>query len=237
MWTGEPHYALDEYELPEMPARLRRRADSRYTSGRCRDWLKFKNPAAPTVKREAEEEWGTKEKPLGLRQRRDDGPSTVPSPTRPQGGPLGNGRPYFCFAPVGPIVRSMPSKKPRPPKNPGRRRALILLASCPDGCTEAVMQAHGFTIEQIAELIRAGLAAAQTERVVAGTRRFEVTRVNITEVGQRELAGRRRAATTSADIGLGRFGLRAEAGRRVVHISPDRQRTREGPLGGSPGGP
>ena len=26
--------------------------------GRMRDWLKFKNPAAPAVKREAEEDWG-----------------------------------------------------------------------------------------------------------------------------------------------------------------------------------
>jgi hypothetical protein len=26
--------------------------------GRTRDWLKFKNPAAPAVKREAEEDWG-----------------------------------------------------------------------------------------------------------------------------------------------------------------------------------
>jgi bifunctional non-homologous end joining protein LigD len=31
---------------------------SRYTSGRSRDWLKFKNPAAPAVSREAEEDWG-----------------------------------------------------------------------------------------------------------------------------------------------------------------------------------
>ena len=31
---------------------------SSYISGRSRDWLKFKNPAAPSVKREAEEEWG-----------------------------------------------------------------------------------------------------------------------------------------------------------------------------------
>jgi ATP-dependent DNA ligase len=31
---------------------------SRYTSGRTRDWLKMKNPAAPAVKREAEEDWG-----------------------------------------------------------------------------------------------------------------------------------------------------------------------------------
>ena len=98
--------------------------------------------------------------------------------SQPQGGPLrgGTGRPI--------LIRTRRAylgnmKKPRPPqKPPGRhRRALVLLASCPDGCTESVMQAHGFTIEQIAELIRAGLATR------------EVTRVKITEAGQRELAG------------------------------------------------
>ena len=31
---------------------------SRYRSGRSKDWLKFKNPDAPAVKREAEEDWG-----------------------------------------------------------------------------------------------------------------------------------------------------------------------------------
>ena len=35
-----------------------KRLGSRYRSGRSTDWLKFKNPAAPAVKREAEEEWG-----------------------------------------------------------------------------------------------------------------------------------------------------------------------------------
>jgi bifunctional non-homologous end joining protein LigD len=30
---------------------------SRYRSGRSKDWLKFKNPAALAVKREAEEDW------------------------------------------------------------------------------------------------------------------------------------------------------------------------------------
>ena len=35
-----------------------KRLDSPYRSGRTRDWLKFKNPAAPAVKREAEEDWG-----------------------------------------------------------------------------------------------------------------------------------------------------------------------------------
>ena len=35
-----------------------KRLGSRYTSGHCRDWLKFKNPNAPAVKWEAEEDWG-----------------------------------------------------------------------------------------------------------------------------------------------------------------------------------
>ncbi len=34
-----------------------KRKDSRYRSGRSRDWLKLKNPNAPAVKREAEEDW------------------------------------------------------------------------------------------------------------------------------------------------------------------------------------
>jgi hypothetical protein len=49
-----------------------------------------------------------------------------------------------------------------------RRRALELLASCREGCTEAIMLAHGFTIPQMVELVRAGLATATAERVVAG---------------------------------------------------------------------
>jgi len=35
-----------------------KRLGSRYRSGRSKDWLKFKNPDAPAVKREAEEDWG-----------------------------------------------------------------------------------------------------------------------------------------------------------------------------------
>jgi ATP-dependent DNA ligase len=33
-----------------------KRLGSRYVSGRTRDWLKFKNPEAPAVKREAQED-------------------------------------------------------------------------------------------------------------------------------------------------------------------------------------
>jgi bifunctional non-homologous end joining protein LigD len=35
-----------------------KRLGSRYVSGRTRDWLKMKNPDAPAVKRDSEEEWG-----------------------------------------------------------------------------------------------------------------------------------------------------------------------------------
>jgi ATP-dependent DNA ligase len=37
-----------------------KRLGSPYRSGRVNDWLKIKNPKAPAVKREAEEDWGNK---------------------------------------------------------------------------------------------------------------------------------------------------------------------------------
>lgn len=70
-----------------------------------------------------------------------------------------------------------------------RRRALELLASCRDGCTEAIMLAHGFGIQHVVELVRAGLATARAERVVAGGRTIDVARVRVTEAGRRTLAG------------------------------------------------
>jgi hypothetical protein len=77
-----------------------------------------------------------------------------------------------------------------PRTKPTRRRALELLASCPDGCTEAVMLAHGFTVKQMVELIHAGLATATTGRVMAGARPTMVARVRITEAGRRVLGER-----------------------------------------------
>jgi bifunctional non-homologous end joining protein LigD len=35
-----------------------KRLGSIYRSGKCKDWLKFKNPDAPAVERESEEDWG-----------------------------------------------------------------------------------------------------------------------------------------------------------------------------------
>jgi hypothetical protein len=68
-----------------------------------------------------------------------------------------------------------------------RRRALELLASCRDGCTEAIMLAHGFTVEILADMVRAGLATAKAERVVAGGKQIEVARVRIMDSGRRAL--------------------------------------------------
>jgi hypothetical protein len=50
---------------------------------------------------------------------------------------------------------------------PDRCRALELLAASRDGVSEALMRAHGFTVEQLVELVRAGLAMATAECMVA----------------------------------------------------------------------
>jgi hypothetical protein len=74
------------------------------------------------------------------------------------------------------------ASKRNPPAT--RRRALELLAASRDGCTEAIMLAHGFSMEQMVELVNAELASATTERVVAGGRTIEVAWVRITEAGR-----------------------------------------------------
>jgi hypothetical protein len=71
---------------------------------------------------------------------------------------------------------------------PQRRAALELLAASRDGCAEAMLLAHGFTVPQLVELVRAGLATATAERMVAGSRKIEVATVRITEAGRRALA-------------------------------------------------
>jgi len=38
-----------------------KRLGSRYRSGRSNDWLKMKDPNAPAVRREAEEDWGRRD--------------------------------------------------------------------------------------------------------------------------------------------------------------------------------
>jgi hypothetical protein len=79
------------------------------------------------------------------------------------------------------------SGRRRGPK-PERRRALELLAASHDGCSEAIMLAHGFSVDFLVDLIRTGLATTRTERVVAGGRAMKIARVRMTEVGRRALA-------------------------------------------------
>jgi len=67
-----------------------------------------------------------------------------------------------------------------------RRRALAVLANNPDGCTEAIMLAHGFTAELLVELVQEDLASVSTERKEA-REPFEVIRFKITDAGRRAL--------------------------------------------------
>ena len=70
-----------------------------------------------------------------------------------------------------------------------RRRALRLLAGSSQGCTEAILLAHGFTIEMLIVLVRDGLATATPETVHAGRRPIEVVRMGITDAGRQALDG------------------------------------------------
>jgi hypothetical protein len=74
-----------------------------------------------------------------------------------------------------------------PRRSAERGRALELLAASPDGCTAAILLAHGFKSDRLVELINAGLAGVTTERVIAGDRAIQVTRVQITDAGRQAL--------------------------------------------------
>ena len=68
-----------------------------------------------------------------------------------------------------------------------RNRALRLFAEHPNGCTGAVLLAHGFSLELLNKLIGAGLATASTESMMLGSKPVEVLRVKITEAERRAL--------------------------------------------------
>jgi hypothetical protein len=81
----------------------------------------------------------------------------------------------------------MPPPRPRRGPKPDRRRALELLSGSHDGCNEAVLLAHGFTVPLLVELVRTGLATAKVELMMAGKRPIKLTRVRITEAGREAL--------------------------------------------------
>jgi hypothetical protein len=79
-------------------------------------------------------------------------------------------------------------KSPRKRRlSPKARRALELLASNPQGTTEALLLAHGFSRRMLAGFLRSGLATWNYQTVIAGGRRIEVNYMTITDAGRRAL--------------------------------------------------
>jgi hypothetical protein len=72
--------------------------------------------------------------------------------------------------------------------NPDRRRALELLAGSRYGYTKAILRAHGFSIDMMTELVKAGLATTRRERMLADGRQTGIVRVRITDAGRQALA-------------------------------------------------
>ncbi len=110
------------------------------------------------------------------------GPDTVraASPRPAAGNPSGpgNNRGYT----------PMPTRRHYRRPNPDRRRALELLAGSRYGYTKAILRAHGFSIDMMVELVKAGLATTKRERMVADGRQTDVVRVRITEAGRQAAA-------------------------------------------------
>jgi hypothetical protein len=71
-----------------------------------------------------------------------------------------------------PRLRPASPSRGRGPK-PDSRRALELLAASPDGCTEALMLAHGFTVELLVDLCIAELLPSAWSPVGARLRSCE----------------------------------------------------------------
>jgi hypothetical protein len=82
----------------------------------------------------------------------------------------------------------MPTRRHYRRPNPDRRRALELLAASHHGYSKAILRAHGFSMDMMVELVKAGLATTKRERIVAGGRQTDVVRVRITEAGRQALA-------------------------------------------------
>jgi hypothetical protein len=82
-----------------------------------------------------------------------------------------------------------------PPADPAmvmsrdKRRALRLLAAAPNGATEAIMLAHGFTVEMLGRLVMDEQATATPGIMYAGGRPITVTWLTITDIGRQALAG------------------------------------------------
>jgi hypothetical protein len=77
------------------------------------------------------------------------------------------------------------------PMTDDERRLLELLAASDDGCTDAILLAHGIALERIDDIVSAGLARAQADRRICHRTAGRVLPVRITEIGRQKLAERR----------------------------------------------
>jgi hypothetical protein len=66
-------------------------------------------------------------------------------------------------------------------------RTLRLLAQHPSGCTEPVILAHGFKLDQIANLVFRGFAKREVSNVTIGGRHVKIVRMQITATGRKAL--------------------------------------------------
>ncbi len=70
-----------------------------------------------------------------------------------------------------------------------QRRALAMLATAgPNGATQALLSAHGFDANLIAELVNRGMATITAEKVRAGGKLMAVAKARITDAGRDALA-------------------------------------------------
>jgi hypothetical protein len=67
------------------------------------------------------------------------------------------------------------------------RRALEILTGHHNGCTEDELRLLGFTEGVIDELLRVGLATAETTRIGTKWRPVKVRRIRITDAGRKAL--------------------------------------------------
>jgi hypothetical protein len=75
-----------------------------------------------------------------------------------------------------------------------RRHLLEVRAMADDGCTADLLVALGFEPDLMLRVVRAGLATAKVETVLATGRAVVISRVRITDAGRRVLTQKERSA-------------------------------------------
>jgi hypothetical protein len=116
--------------------------------------------------------------------------------------------------------------------NRDQRRALCLLATAPNGGTEAIMLAHGFEHALLDDLVLRGLATTEQRAMRPGRRPIKVTWLMITEAGRDEQRNRE-AERGHRDDHAG--GARMTGSRRNVSFRQLRTCTMHALDGNGPG--